>query len=208
MSSVDSNTPNNGRNVGTAIFDSMHPIVSSVNGPPSSTILPIRIFFVEVSDRHSSSWSTNCVLVTGDCNEKSCSRSSRLPAYAVMQVTSPGGSEAKKPSGSDVTSMVLGSNVEEVASVSPACAVACANRSSAVCVACLISTFGSEASIRMMSNVNVAFAGITGGEPCSPYASSGGISTLLRSPSFICASDPCHPSITPLTGNRVGSDRV
>ena len=60
----------------------------------------------------------------------------------------------------------------------------------------------------MMSNVKVALAGMTGGEPCSPYASSGGISTLLRSPSFICASDPCQPSITPFTGNRVGSDRV
>ena len=161
-----------------------------------------------MSDRHSSSWSTNLELVMGDCNEKSCSSSSRFPAYAAMHVTSLGGSDPKKPSGSDVTSIVLGSNINEVVSNSPACAVACANRSSVVWVACLISTFGSVAAMSMMSNVKVAFAGMTGGDPCSPYASSGDISTLLRSPSFICVREPCQPSITPLTGNRVGSDRV
>ena len=182
--------------------------VSSANGPPSRTILPIRMFLVETSDRHSSSWSTIRVLVMGACNENSCSSSSRPPAYAVMQVTSPGGSNPKNPPGSEVTSTVLGSNANEVASDSAASAVACANRFSAVSVARAISTFGSVAAIKMMSNVRVAFAGITGGDPCSPYASSGGIVTRLRSPSFICASEPCQPAMTPLTGNRAGSERV
>uniref|UniRef100_A0A0A9DDV1 Uncharacterized protein n=1 Tax=Arundo donax TaxID=35708 RepID=A0A0A9DDV1_ARUDO len=48
----------------------------------------------------------------------------------------------------------------------------------------------------LTSNCSVAFGGMTGGEPSSPYASSGGTVKIAFSPFFIVLMPKSHPFIT------------
>ena len=54
------------------------------------------------------------------------------------------------------------------------------------------------------SNCSVAFGGMTGGEPSSPYASSGGIVKTAFSPFFMVLMPKSHPFITcPIGSNNI-----
>ena len=63
-------------------------------------------------------------------------------------------------------------------------------------VAVALAFSGVKTLTNFMSNVKVAFAGITGGLPLMPYANSEGISTLLLPPSFMLCKVSVQPFIT------------
>ena len=58
-----------------------------------------------------------------------------------------------------------------------------------------------------MSKTNVAFGAIIGAAPRSPYASSGGTTTVHLAPTGISWRISVHPGMTRDTGNRAGSLR-
>lgn len=72
-------------------------------------------------------------------------------------------------------------------------------------------TFGAggamSASTNSTSNTNVAFGGITGGRPCSPYAKLQGIINFRFSPIFIGCTPCVQPLITRSKRNSIGLPR-